>query len=495
MLRLASSLIPPKITKPVIIRVGQLINILQNDINTVLNTKEPYTTLTELEQIQVTVDVRHNLMVLDGSKYINLLSAKAKLRHVVYYNEVRERSARLQADLETYMSAELSLDGTIQNRILSDLSNCTVYTRGLEAWDITHLAKQYQLKSEDVFSALVEDAEPFGMGVFAHRKCKASDFKQRVEYAIQHGSKYVHIDYWNGIGVKSSFPVNINDPDTPLKLAIRRYNDRNGDTGYHRIVKMLYQNLTNRLDEYQPLYPDQELKPLEESKIDGLYKPEWDDEANSAIQVTPPTSEYDNASAIWEYAMNAREPNYYNHRDGVENVWQYMMQPMYEMYIKDQPAKYTSLAYLCDIRDNRVESIRIHGKHAFASMSIVNMLIYGHVNINMTILERILPMVRYTENRNMDTIQLDNYEIKHFIRADPKSPRYVINWRDDNIPSLKFAKTDAEKLIVCKALSRLMNEVPPELLNFNNYYHVCAWGHCQDLAVQTIDHLTTPDDN
>ena len=128
-------------------------------------------------------------------------------------------------------------------------------------------------------------------------------------------------------------------------------------------------------------------------------------------------------------------------------------------------------------------------------MSIVNMLIYGRVNINMDILERVISMVRYTENRNMDTIQLDNYEIKHFMYSDPKSPRYVINWRDDNIPSLKFAKTDAEKLIVCKALARLMNEVPPELLNFNNYYHVCAWGHCQDLTVQTIDYLTSPDDS
>jgi hypothetical protein len=501
MLRIASSLIPPRITKPVIIRFGKLINLRPYDINTDLNESVPYTTLTELEQIQVTEDVRHNLMVLDGNKYINLLSEKGKRRHAVYYLDVMDKSNNLQTDLEKYMSSELAVNESSRAAILSDLSNCTVYTRGMEDWDITHLAKQYQLQPESVFEALVEDAEPFGMGALSHQKRKASDFKQRVEYAIQNREKYVHVDYWNGIGVKSSFPVNIDDPETPLKLAIRRYNDRNADTGYRRIVKMLFQNTPNRVAEYRPLYPDQELKPMDDelesssSLVTAQYKAEWDTEANACVQPVRPASEYDNAYYIWKYAMDAKEQGYYNHRHNVDNVWPYMMQALYEQYIKDQPAKYTSLAYLCNIRYNRVESIRIHGKQEFGKLSLVNMLIYGRVNVNMEILERILPLVRYTENRNMDIIQLDNYEIHHYMYSCPKSPRYKINWRDDNIPSLKFAKTDAEKLLVCKALARLMNEVPPELLNFNNYYHVCAWGHSHDLAVQNIDYLTTPDDN
>lgn len=503
MLRIASSLIPPRITKPVIIRFGRLINLQPYDINTDLNESVPYTTLNEIEQIRVTEDVRHNLTVLDGSKYINLLTQKTKSRHVAYYKEIQDKAVMLQADLEKYMSNELNVDDSSHAAILSDLSNCTVYTRGMEDWDITRLAKQYQLQPESVFEALVEDAEPFGMGALSHQKRKASDFKQRVEQAIQHKAKYVHVDYWNGIGVKSSFPVNLDDPDTPLKLAIRRYNDRNGDTGYRRIVKMLFQNMQNRVAEYQPQYPDQELKPVDDESESSdsacaLYKQEWDTEANACVQPVRPASEYDNAHYIWKYAMDAKEQGYYNHRhnvDNADNVWPYMMQSLYEQYIKDQPAKYTSLAYLCNILYNRVESIRIHGKQEFGKLSLVNILIYGRVNVNMEILERILPLVRYTENRNMDIIQLDNYEIHHYMYSCPKSPRYKITWREDNIPELKFAKTDAEKLLVCKALARLMNEMPPELLNFNNYYHVCAWGHIHDLAVQNIDYLTTPVDN
>lgn len=501
MLRIAQSLIPPRITTPVIIRFGRLINLKPNDINIDLNEKMPYTTLAELEQIRTTEDVRHNLMVLDGKKYIDLLTSKDKARHVPYYAEIMTKSTALQTDLERYMAESLDADSSVRANILSDLSNCTMYTRGMEDWDITHLAKQYQLQSEDVFNTLVEDAEPFGMGAFSHSKSRESDFKCRVEYALMNNSKYVHIDYWNGIGVKSSFPVNLDDPATPLKLAIRRYNDRNGDTGYRRIVKMLYRNMSKRVPEYVPVLPDQPLKPVE-SKSDPEYKSEWDTAANESITVTPPTSEYDNAYWIWQYAIENRKANYYNHRHhdhGDEgdktSVWPYMMQPLYDNYIKDQPAEFTSLAYMFNFCNNRIESVRFHGRAEFNKVSIVNMLIYGRVNVNMTVLERILPLIRYRENPRTDIIQLDNYEIQSFMYSNLGQPRYVINWNDDNITSLKFAKTDSEKLLVCKALARLMNEVPVELLNFNNYYHVCTWAHCQDLAVQTVDYLTTPEDS
>lgn len=501
MLRIAQSLIPTRITTPVIIRFCRLINLEPYDINSDLNEKPPYTTMEELEQIRTTEDVRHNLMVLDGKKYIDLLTRKDKARHVPYYAEIMAKSADLQTELERYMDDSLEVDSTVKENILSDLSNCTVYTRGMEDWDITHLAKQYQLQSEDVFNTLVKTQNHLAWVHLHTRNRKESDFKCRVEYAVKNSIKYVHVDYWNGIGVKSAFPVNLDDPTTPLKLAIRRYNDRNGDTGYRRIVKMLYQNMSKRVPEYAPVLPDQPLKPVE-SEAEPEYKPEWDTVANEVITVTPPSSEYDNAYWIWQYAMVNKEAKHYNHRhhdhgdDGDKtSVWPFMMQQLYDRYIKDQPAAFTSLAYMFNFGNSRVESASISSKLTFNKVSIVNMLIYGRVNVNMTILERILPLVRYQENRQLDTVQLDNYEIQSFMYSNIGDSCYVINWRDDNIQSLKFAKTDAEKLRVCKALARLMNEVPPELLNFNNYYHVCAWGHCNDLAVQTIDYLTTPDDS
>ncbi len=504
MLRIASDVGRAKITVPVFIQFGRLLNLKPHDINTDLTNKEPYTTLAELEEIRVKEDVRHNVMVLDGAKFIDLLKVKNRDKVVSYYSDLEQTANYIRDDLEKYMNGmqadDIVLEPTVKDTLISDIRNCTFYTRSFEDWNITHLANQYSLQSEDVFDALTKDAQPFGMGYFSHDGNKKSDFGERITNAKAKGDKYVHIDYWNGIGVKSSFPIDLENPETPLVLAIRRYNDRNSDTGYRRIFNMLFQNYKRRINDYQPSYPFINNLQQKEADTRPLYNPAWDALANAEIQVVKPSNKHSNEYWIWKYAMENHETNYYNHRKDnadveVKQVWPFMMKPFYDMYIKDQPAEFTSLAYMFEFRANYIASNKIYNKALFNKLSIVNMLIYGKVNINMDILQRVLTLVRYTEDIQQDSVQLDNYEIRSYIYARMGEPRYEIRWRDDNIRQLKFAKTDAEKMVVCKALTRLMNEVPPELLNFNNYYHVCAWRQANELAVNNIDYLTSPDDS
>jgi hypothetical protein len=85
---------------------------------------------------------------------------------------------------------------------------------------------------------------------------------------------------------------------------------------------------------------------------------------------------------------------------------------------------------------------------------------------------------------------LDNYVISEISYPGLEGPVYKIDWRDDNVSSeLERPKSDFEKLRIAKALYRLMNEVPPELLNFNNYYHVCSWYNRNDIGIQMLSNM------
>jgi hypothetical protein len=158
---------------------------------------------------------------------------------------------------------------------------------------------------------------------------------------------------------------------------------------------------------------------------------------------------------------------------------------------------YLSLAHLFQFSDNSINGKRYYttatlDPNSEYCCSIVNMIIYGKVNINWNILERILPLIRvkFVTLGYMQTTQLDNYVISEISYPGLEGPVYKIDWRDDNVSSeLERPKSDFEKLKVAKALYRLMNEVPPELLNFNNYYHVCSWYHRNDMGIQMLSNM------
>jgi hypothetical protein len=127
-----------------------------------------------------------------------------------------------------------------RDEILKDIREKTFYSCTYEQWDITELVRAHKLTSFDVFRVLV-DSVPFGMGFFSHQKNFMTDDKIREAFdSHASGNGYSYFDYWNGIGLKCHFPIDVNNNSTPFSLNMRRYNDRNGYTGYQKIINLLY---------------------------------------------------------------------------------------------------------------------------------------------------------------------------------------------------------------------------------------------------------------
>ena len=201
--------------------------------------------------------------------------------------------------------------------------------------------------------------------------------------------------------------------------------------------------------------------------------------------------------------MEQKRQGYFNHRvlsyPDKPATWDYMMRELYNKYIKDVANRdvYLSLAHLFQFRDNTISGRRYYSSlnldpNSEYCCSIVNMIIYGKVNINWHVLERLLPLIRvkFVSKLTVQSVQIDNYQITEISYPGLEGPVYKIDWRDDNVADeLTRPTTDLEKLWIAKALIRLMNEVPPELLNFNNYYHVCTWHHRNDLGIQSISNI------
>jgi hypothetical protein len=152
-------------------------------------------------------------------------------------------------------------DKVVQEILRADILDLTYYYQyNLEDWDITQLCLKYDVAPVDIFVALVADASPFGMGAFAFPATRnhgladkaRADFTDRIiqdSMRFLFPESYIHYDYWNGIGVKTSFPKDINK--NSMRVNIRRYNDRNDDQGYYRIIKLFAGRVSANLDAQQ----------------------------------------------------------------------------------------------------------------------------------------------------------------------------------------------------------------------------------------------------
>lgn len=407
---------------------------------------------------------------------------------------------------QAFNKYNLEFDSGSGLQILNDLRDYTHFENAFEDWNITHIVRKYKLDSVAVFDALITDAKPFNMGIHAYDVSKVSKFTEEFKASIIHqasiGEKTKYVDYWYGIGIKSHFPVNVYDDETPFKLSIRRLNERNNGLGFERIINMLNNTFETRITDY--VIPEKDQVPiLLERTPTHTYDEECDIRANDAIKPNKPSETNKSCTLyIWKYCIEQKRQGYFNHRTyshpDKPATWDYMMREFYNKYVSglDNKNMFLSIAHLFQFSENTISgkcysSTMTLDPNSITCCSIVNMIIYGKVNINWDILERILPLIRvkFVASGNLHTEQLDNYLITNISYPGLKGPVYTIDWCDDNVLELENPKTDYEKLITAKALIRLMNEVPPELLNFNNYYHVCSWYHRNDMGIQSINSL------
>ncbi len=396
--------------------------------------------------------------VINNNLLDNLIKQYNRDVDLSYYNE--------QAKNNIELIEKSLINNKFKDDIIQDIYNNTFYTNNFYTWNITNLVRQYQISSFDVFFALISDSTPFGMGAFDHKKELMNYNEIKNNFYRNSYVNYVDFDYCNGIAIKNSFPLNINLH--PLELKMTKYNDRNNNSGYQKIINLLINNFDKRTNEFKR-YEITELK-------------EHINYQNNKISKNLQFTFYNKDNKLKNTIIDDKKQNFYNHRNDYDNksTWIYQTIPQFEKYIKNNLDK-------CNLTDYFNYSNNISINQDIKNISVVNCLIYGKTNIKYRIIDRLFNLIRFAEyyDNNYHCVQLDNFVLKYY--NDYNDKRYEISWRDDNINDLKFSITDKDKLFVSKHLIQLMNEVEPQYLNFNNYYEIGTWYSDNNYSIQTIN--------
>lgn len=116
-----------------------------------------------------------------------------------------------------------------------EILNETFFDREFNNWNLTNFMRKNDVHSRELFLSMVLDADPYGAGTLANiTKSKEeilADFEKKVD------GETVYFDWYNGIGIKNHFPVD--HYQTGLELDIRRFNDRNYNNGYHKLLRVM----------------------------------------------------------------------------------------------------------------------------------------------------------------------------------------------------------------------------------------------------------------
>ena len=411
-----------------------------------------------------------------GKKYGRNLDLKFYQRHFDDVNSLMNYS----------FEQNLNNGGNVDPKLIKQDIYENSYFVSSDRWNVTNLIRKYKLSSFDVFHSLVSTSTPFNAGIHSHDVSKMNYDEMKRDFYRDTTSGYRFFDYWNGIGIKSSFPIDVNNNVTPFELNMRRYNDRNSGLGFYKIINLLSNNVDKRTDDFVKYIPT--IKYVDEYKhgetiidaafpdIASLFKK--DEMINKYVsEVT--SSFFDNQMA------KKKIQSYWSHRfcfDG-ECKWDYQVTPFYEQYVKHNEK---SLSDTFELKSSDFSEMQLCYNHKIpiGKMSMVNMLMFGRTNVTFNFLERLLSFVRYTEDSS--TFQLDNYVLDRTNYYNSNGDRrYDVIWKEDNINNLKFAQTDYEKLYVAKNMIQLMNEVDPSVLNYHNYVMIAEWYRLNDLSIQT----------
>lgn len=121
-------------------------------------------------------------------------------------------------------------------KIRDDIINETIF-HGSSDWVITDITEKYNVSGFEVCCALILGSKPFQMGVFSHdEKFNKEVLKEIFDSRIEKDCDKVYFDYINGVGVKNGFPIK---SGVHFSLNMKKYNERNGWTGYEKIIALL----------------------------------------------------------------------------------------------------------------------------------------------------------------------------------------------------------------------------------------------------------------
>lgn len=111
-------------------------------------------------------------------------------------------------------------------------------------------------------------------------------------------------------------------------------------------------------------------------------------------------------------------------------------------------------------------------------------MMFNKYDIDYSELDRFLGLckIKYCDN----CVQIDCWKIRYGMYN--KLPNYSVSYDcklESELSNMNFVNSDEDKRVCVKGLITIMNEIPDNYLNFNNYNVIGYWFNRQDLLLQT----------
>ena len=351
------------------------------------------------------------------------------------------------------------------------------------------------------------------MGLLSHdeEKQNIQELEKTFDTSNKNSDEYVYFDWYNGVGIKNRFPKDIYKSE--FKLDMRRFNDRNYDVGYERILALINARIEQIKNNQFKLKKFERHDPFADEKhfLEKSVVKNTDDEKNiddkENIQPNRGSNIYkENQKIIKKYNLvPTEEPelkqNYCNHRTSAKlngkNLWNYMIFPeetdndkkykefimkgiknnVFDLYNYFELRLLDQLKYDEKIKNNKEMlsddvsyNLVPYDNVTLENLSIVNCLIFGKSNVRLCDLDKLLGLVRYNKEHSSWCVRIDNYDIENYPYVMDDGKSYNISIETNNIfLNSSFFNDARTKNDIAKNIVKVMNEVDPELLNHVNY--------------------------
>ena len=381
-------------------------------------------------------------------------------------------------------------------------------------WDITDLVRKLGISGKDLFLALGTDNVPDlnTLGIISHQKGGNSEEALTNIWNDSLKKKsdrnYVHFDWINGVGIKNSFAVDTNKDRSILDM--RRFNERNYDIGYDRLIDLFNQRICEikngqrKIKEIEsttfPDLTDYNKDNFDlEVKLDPTYLKYKGSYKNDIVEPFP-SNNYGKQGYFNRYGFGEEllglyskdmKPQRFIQSDAIRTIQDELAnyRAFIEQGIKDgrfdleryfqhefiynKSSKNSDWKKKLPIdffkNDTRYYKLDSFNSTSLENLSIVNCLIFGKTNVRTEDIDKLIGLVRY-KVINTCTKVIDNFILDDRFRWDGDKSLYLQIQTDSNeIDSLDFPKTINSKLKVAGHILQIMNELDLNVINTHNY--------------------------
>ncbi len=171
----------------------------------------------------------------------------------------------------------------------------------------------------------------------------------------------------------------------------------------------------------------------------------------------------------------------FNKRNNYNNdkaPWEYMVKNNMEDSEKAFGAKIPNLLFDKTYR-SRFGNIVInkYPKNADQIYMSDYIMFNKYCSITLSTVDKFLGYIKFSSSKSManNIIHFDRWIFTQYDPTD-KIPDFSVKFtKDDNIEDYDWIKSDYDKALIVKAMIKIMNETPPQYVNFNSYWVLSEW--------------------